>query len=501
MFPGRPPARTADAVGATLVRDGAETALRVGTALLGRDVVRVATDGHALLDLAAGQARLAGGAVLHVVAVASDRIELEQLAGRAYHRVGMAQGGTYVVHTGAMTWTARGTAFDLDRAPVDRAPVDRAPPVAGTAAVGGTPSAAPGPLAAGIAEIVREVSIQHDVHVDGAGLSATVAEGRVAEIRLGGETADLSLRTVGAIDLADPWLVANARRDQEAGLPLGVMAGLALLNDSPTPSAARPATAAPALPTGSVAPSAATEPTPPPADPTLAPDPTPTPTPKPRPTPTPVPTPMPTPTPVPTLGSLSLSLTSCEGRFVVATWSKWTGATFAHYTGLRSASSTIPLTYPPSGAVTAPLGLFSNVFTSNTGVDQDLIGGSTYWYRAAAYDASESPLAASPAASVVAKAQVALGTLGVGTSGPSSTAFTWKPYAGAGACFTYYKLVYSATDPAPSYLKGTPYLWVGGTITDATVTISAIPAGTHYFKLEAVRSTRPATSWPPPRTW
>ena len=174
---------------------------------------------------------------------------------------------------------------------------------------------------------------------------------------------------------------------------------------------------------------------------------------------------------------------------MVATWSKWTGATFAHYAGLRSATSTIPLAYPPGGAVTAPPGLFSNVFTSNTGVDQDLIGGSTYWYRAAAYDASESPLAASPAASVVAKAQAALGSLGIATSAPGSTAFTWTPYTGTAACFSYYKLVYSATDPAPSYLKGSPNLWVGSAMTDATVTIGAIPAGTYYFKLEAVRST------------
>lgn len=474
LFPGQPPARSADAVGAVLVRAGTDGPLLAGVALQAGDVIRVGAAGHALVDLAAGQARLAAGAEVRLITAAADRIDLEQVAGRVYHRVALASGGQYTVRTGALTWTARGTAFDLDRRPA-------ASDAAGTRAD------------AGGSEIVRAVGIQHDVRVEGAGLSATIAEGHSAEVRLGGETAELSVRAVEAAALADPWLLANARRDLEAGLPLGVMSGLAQLIASPAPSVLRSAAPVVVPSTAPTAPPTTVVPTQPPAGPTSAPAPTPTPTPRPTPrptaTPNPAPTPTPTPPPAPTLGSMSLSLTACEGRFVIATWSKWLGAGFSYYRGLRAASSSIPTAYPPGAGVVAPEGLYSNVQTTVTGLDQDLTAGSTYWYRAVAFDGADQALAASTAASTVAKPSKALGGLSVQATGPTATTFGWAPYPGAGACFTYYKLVYSASDPSPSYLTGSPYLWAGSTKTDSTVTIDGIAPGTYWFRLEALRST------------
>jgi hypothetical protein len=462
-FPARPAAQAADAVGTVLHRAETARPLVAGIALEPGDVIRVGPGGQALINLAGGQVRLAEGAVLELDRLEPGRIELAQRAGRAYHRVAVEPGATYQVHTASITWTARGTAFDLDR---------------GAEGAAGT-------------QIVRERSVEHDVRLEGPGLASTIAEGQGAIVRLSEGDAELTAATLTAADLADPWLLSNARRDLEAGHAIGVLAGLALV-PPPAPPSMTPATMPP---TASPAPAAAAPTAPPTAaatvSPTVRPSPTAKATPKATAKPTPSPTASPTsaPTAAPTLGTLSLTLTPCDGSFAVASWTKWLGSGFHHYQGLRSASSSIPTGWPPPPDVAAPKGLHSSVVTTVNGIDTGLAEGTTAWYRVVAYDAANGPLAASAAASAAVKPAKALGGLSVETPAPGSTSFAWTAYGGPGACFSYYKLVYSESDPTPSYLDGDPYLWASGAKSDAGAVLEGVPAGTWWFRLQALRDT------------
>jgi hypothetical protein len=129
------------------------------------------------------------------------------------------------------------------------------------------------------------------------------------------------------------------------------------------------------------------------------------------------------------------------------------------------------------------------VATTNNGIDVGLTPGTTTWYRVVAFDAGNTALAASAAQAAAIKDAKALGPLAVSTAGPTSTAFSWTPYAGPAGCFSFYKLVYSATNPSPSYLEGDPYLWASSAKTDAATLVDGIPAGTYWFRLQALRDT------------
>ena len=448
LRPVLPEMRASDAVGATLIRDGSATALEPGTELLVGDEVRVAATGHATLAFGESLARLDGGADLRIADLGENAIELEQLAGETWHRAVLGGAGRYVVRTGPVTWTASGTAFDISR----------------------------GPDGSG-GELVHEQSIQHDVVVDGPDLRATVSEGRGATVHLG-ETTDIETAALDPESLTDAWLISNARKDLVLGLPIGVMAGVDLAE------ATKPAPTAKIDPTPSFEPSV--EPTP-----TLAPVITPAPTPR----PTPKPTPTPTPTPAPTLAPMSLSLKSCEGG-VVLMWSKVTSDAFHHYTVLRSSSAEIPLAYPPqAGAVD-----FGTTYTTDPNktdsFDSSAAVGSSVYYRAMAFNAEDGVIGASPvSAAVVPKAVLSLGGLGVSQPGGAGTnaQFDWSPYGGLSACFSYYKLVGSTTNPEPSYL-GEGGLDVAIPISlqsasSATFDSTQIPAGTYWFRLRAIRAT------------
>jgi len=450
LLPVLPEMRASDAVGATLIRDGSATALEPGTELLVGDEVRVAAAGHASLAFGASLARLAGGADLRITDLGEDDIELEQLGGEAWHRVVLGDAGSYVVRTGPVTWTATGTAFDIER----------------------------GPDGSG-GELVHEQSIQHDVVVSGPDLRATVTEGRGATVHLG-ETTDIETAALDPATLDSAWLISNARKDLALGLPIGVMAGLDLAE------ATKPA------------PTARTEPTPllePSVEPSPSPEPVATPAPTPRPTPRPTPKPTPTPTPAPTLAPMSLSLKSCEGG-VVLVWSNVTSDSFNHYTTLRSSSTEIPLAYPPqAGAVD-----FGTTYTidpnKTDAFDSSAEAGSTVYYRAMAFNAEDGVIGASAVSgAVVPQAVQSLGGLAVSQPGGAGTAaqFDWSAYGGLSACFSYYKLVGSTTNPEPSYL-GDGGLDVAIPISlqsasSATFDSTQIPAGTYWFRLQAIRAT------------
>ena len=197
-LPAVPPVQAASASDAILIRDGLRERLRAGAALRPGDEIRVESDGAAVLDVGAGQARLLGGAGLRIDVVAVDRIVLAQLEGRVFHRVVVPPGQTYTVRTASVEWTASGTAFDIDLETVD-----------------------------GV-EQAAVAALQHDVILSGPGLRTRLGEGQRAVTRLAGADVDVSIDEIDGRSLADPWLVSNARTDQALGNPLGVLGGLVL---------------------------------------------------------------------------------------------------------------------------------------------------------------------------------------------------------------------------------------------------------------------------------
>src|SRR5690606_2019251 len=135
-------------------------------------------------------------------------------------------------------------------------------------------------------------------------------------------------------------------------------------------------------------------------------------------------------------------------------WSKVVDARFHHYTTLRSASTEIPAAYPPQGGAVEVAGTFVKDPAATSATDSSAPTGTALHYRSLALDAENRVIAASPVRSALAKPVVGLGTLTATPSDPGKTTFAWAPYGGPGACFSYYKLVYSETDPSPSYLAG-----------------------------------------------
>ena len=70
-----------------------------------------------------------------------------------------------------------------------------------------------------------------------------------------------------------------------------------------------------------------------------------------------------------------------------------------------------------------------------------------------------------------------------------STSFTWAPVEAPEACFTIYKLVWSATSGEPSYLgEHDGALAIEGQATTA-VSTDTIPTGTYAFRVQAIRIT------------
>lgn len=264
----------------------------------------------------------------------------------------------------------------------------------------------------------------------------------------------------------------------------------------PPPAASQPVVVGPAggglietpTPEPSPTPTATPEPSP---TPTATPEPTPKPTPEPTPVPTPkvVATPKPTPTPAPTVGTMSLALTGCNGGTVLE-WSKVTDARFHHYTTLRSTSADIPAAYPPQNGAVEVAGSYLKDPAATSMVDPSAPTGTTLYYRTMAFDAADEVIAASAVVSAVVKPVADLGALSATPVEPGKTTFSWAKYGGPAGCFTYYKLVYSETDPAPSYLSGSPAWAAIGDQATTSVTVSEPVSGTTYYvRLEVIRAT------------
>ncbi len=450
-LPVAPSTRASDVAGATLLRAGSTSALGEGTALREGDEIDVASGGHATIHLGASEARLSGDASVRIVSLTGE-VVLDQLAGRAYHRVAVGADERYVVQTAGLSWTAQGTAFDLDRSRID----------------GG--------------ERLELLAVEHEVALDGPGLHATVAEGRRAIVLLAALASDVSLSGADPASLRDPWLLANARLDLASGFGVGVLAGLDLA-EGPTPTPPDAWTPVPTL-----EPPPSPEPVPnPDVTPSAAPssESTPQPTPRSTPRPTPKPTVRPTPTPGPV--TLALSVASCSGG-IVLDWSPYGGARFSHYGVVRSSSPSIPVAWPPSGEASVVAGTTTTDRSRTSAADSGADGAPTFYYRALAVDASNRVLGASAVRSGSPQGVASLGELTVGAI-DGGTSFGWTPLDTPAACFSAYKLVYAADDSSPSYLTGATLAWAGSDPTASGTFLTDLPSGTYWFRVQALRLT------------
>ena len=200
------------------------------------------------------------------------------------------------------------------------------------------------------------------------------------------------------------------------------------------------------------------------------------------------PPPPPTPAPPPAPETLALSLKPCDGGVLIG-WSKSHAPEFNHYTTLRNTSASIPLAYPPQGGAVDFGGTYTTDRFTLSAVDATGTPGTTYYYRTMAFNAGDGVAGASAVGSATALPLVSLGSLGVAPD-PGGTAFTWSTYGGNGACFTWYKLVASTTNPDPSYLSGDGYIWYGSSQGDSSTVVAGLASGTtYYFRVQVIKST------------
>ena len=457
-----PSTRAAAVAGATLVRDGIAVPLRAGRDLRVGDEIRTAANGRATLEIGESRARLSELTTVRLESLANGRFELAQLAGRAYHRVG-TDASRYEVTTASVTWTATGTAFDIER-------------VEGS---GG--------------ETATLVAVESDVIVDGPGLEATVTQGRATTVRLSGAGGlDVETGAIGVGTLTDPWLLRNARLDLALGFHLGIFEGMGLAEPTLSPTATAAATPEP-TPTSTLDPTLVPTPTPT-AAPTSTPTPAParavSPTPKPTPAATPTPTATPT-SPPPAIATMSLSTAGCGGA-ILLDWSTYPGGQpFDHYTVLRNTTADIPLAYPPQGGAVDFGNSHTTKLEKTLSHDGSAAAGTTYWYRAMAFDSTNRVIGASDPVTASRTGTAGLGALAIGQDvDTGKTRFTWTPLGGEGTCFTHYKLVASPSDPDPSYMKGTPAIYAGSWQPESTTLVAGITPGVpYYYRLQAIRVT------------
>ncbi len=440
FWPERATATADQAIAATLVRGGASSALAAGGELQEGDEIRVAAGGRATLALGTSIVRLDSGAALRLASLDPYHEAVDQLAGRAYHRVSVPAGGDYQVITDSATWVAHGTAFDIERMAI-----------------------------AGGGEEVRGLALQHGVDLRGPGLEASLPEGTSAVVVLRANGVQLDtpvMEPIGSQTLADAWLAENAGLDARLGLPLGLLASIA----SPTPTIE---------PTPEATPEPATVPTEA-ATPAPTPSPTPTPTPAPTPKPTPKPTPTPAPAGPPNLGQLTI--TDKGGGTYKFQWPKYTGSGFQYYKLVYAPWGTEP-NFPssPYWACNSPA-----TATSWTGS----IAAGDYAVRLQVVDESKG---------VVIRAQtnivrltvtapslpptVDLGTLGVSPPDVDGRyTFSWNAYTGGP--FSYYKLSGVPYPETPGYAEGKGY-WevIGPGTTSATINVES---GTWNINVEAI---------------
>jgi hypothetical protein len=449
IFPAGPTASAKVAIAASVVRNGALSPLAAGAELREGDTVEVGAGGEATLAMGGSYVRMAPGSDLRLDRLDSSHIVVNQLSGRAYHRVSVGSHGDYTVITAAVTWVATGTAFDLDRYAL------------GT---GG--------------EEVRGMALLDGLDVTSLQDTAALNQGQSAVVDLSGSGSTAGTPVVSQITtqaLSDSWLVQNASLDSLAGLDVGELAVAVTPAPRPTRTAAQAVVATPR----------------PTAPPTKTPTPTPTPTPSPTPKPTPKPTPRPTPRPTRTgplsLGALAIT-DNGDGTYTFS-WPEYQGEGFTYYKLVHGDAGTVPR-YPSS-----PYWACNSDRTQNSWTGP--IDPGDYAVRLQVVDESSGSVVIR-AQTNIAHLQVAggpptptptlpalqdLGALNVSDDGGGKFTFSWAAYTG-GWSFDAYKLVYVAWDGDPSYLTGASYKAFGtGSTSSGSI---PMPSGDWSVRVQAI---------------
>lgn len=185
---------------------------------------------------------------------------------------------------------------------------------------------------------------------------------------------------------------------------------------------------------------------------------------------------------------MALGLTGCNGGVLIG-WSPISDARFAKYRTLRSTSPEIPVAYPAAGGAVEVGSAKAASMGADSGFDSTATPGVTFYYRTLALDAAGAVIATSGVGSSAAQAVHAMGPLVVAPDA-AGTRFSWAPYPGPGACFTYYKLAYTLDGSPPSYLEGDAYLAAIEPQSAATFASGDLVSGqTYTFRLQAIRAT------------
>jgi hypothetical protein len=363
-----------------------------------------------------------------------NHIVVDQLGGRAYHRVSVGAGGDYKVVTASVSWVANGTAFDLDRH---------------SGGAGG--------------EEVRGLALLDGLNLTGRQVQATLNQGQSAVVELTGSGSNQGAPVIGQISvqaLADSWLVQNAHLDALAGLDLGDLA--ADVGPTPRPTSTPGPTVGAATPPTRLATSQPTR------RPTLG--------------PTHKPTPKPTSTGPAYLGKLTIT-DNGSGNFTFK-WPRYKGDGFSYYKLVYGHAGTTP-TYP-----TSPY------WACNTDRDENQWTGSVdigdYAVRVQAVDESSAVVIRAETDVVHLKVtgppptlppMQDLGALGVSDDGGGKYTFSWAPYTG-GWAFDAYQVVYVAWPGSPSYLHGDSY-WAFGTASTSSGSID-VPSGDWSVRVQAI---------------
>jgi hypothetical protein len=214
--------------------------------------------------------------------------------------------------------------------------------------------------------------------------------------------------------------------------------------------------------------------------PVVSPSPTVAATPTAEPSPTSTPEPSPTPDPF----ALDLDAFGCEGG-VVLEWSPSLDPDFHHYVALRSPQRRISTKYPPI----APAVDWGDTYATDrfvtSAVDASILPSETAWnYRVMAYDARGRVVGASPVRIGRLRDPVNLDPVTVEAAPDGLTRIGWRPYGGAGRCFSEYRVMFS--------VRGGPSTVLSVVSDQRTTSIdtAALHAGTAYqLRVQAVRTT------------
>jgi hypothetical protein len=433
LFPVGPTASAEVAVATTIVRGGTSTPLIAGAELHEGDVIDVGAGGRATLVMGGSFVRMAPGSELRLDRLDPSHPVVNQLGGRAYHRVSVGPNGNYTVVTGTVTWVATGTAFDLDRHPVGAS-----------------------------GEEVTGLALLDGLNLQGPQVKAALNQGQgvVVQLASGGSPVRApAIDQISAQSLADSWLVQNANLDALAGLDLGELA----VDLSPLPQSSL-------VPGPTVPPTATT------ADPVR----------QPTPGPTRKPTPKPTPTGPANLGNLTIS-DNGDGTYTFS-WPKYTGDGFTFYKLVYADWGKTP-SYPASPYWACNSGVDENSWTGSISIGD-------YAVRVQVVDESKSVIRAqtkvvrlnvtgpTPTPAPTPPPTQSLGSLTVQDDGGGYFTFSWAAYTG-GWPFDAYKLVYMSWPGSPSYLSRYDGFWAFGTGQTTSGSIH-VPSGHWAFRVQAI---------------